>query len=48
VLFGLLFFGEHPPMRTLAGAGVIIVTTLFINWREHRNALPAADKSLSG
>jgi drug/metabolite transporter (DMT)-like permease len=33
---GFLLFGELPGPGTIAGAGVVVASTLFITWREHR------------
>jgi len=35
---GLLLFGEVPTVWTLAGAGVVVASTLLITWREHQLA----------
>ncbi len=34
--YGFLFFGEKPDVQTLAGAGVIITSGIYIVWRESR------------
>ena len=39
---GFLLFKEIPSPWTLAGAGVVVVSTLFITWREHAAARRAA------
>jgi drug/metabolite transporter (DMT)-like permease len=36
ILFGYLWFGEVPNLLTLTGAGIIIVSTLYITVRESR------------
>jgi len=38
---GFLLFGEVPGVWTLAGAGVVVASTLFITWREQRQARAA-------
>lgn len=38
---GFLLFGETPGAWTLAGAGIVVASTLFITWREHRLAQAA-------
>lgn len=38
---GLLVFGELPGVWTLAGAALVVASTLFITWREHRQAQAA-------
>ncbi|MDR6626739.1 DMT family transporter [Caulobacter segnis] len=35
---GLLFFHEVPKPATLAGAAIVVASTLFISWREHKLA----------
>jgi len=35
-LLGLAVFGEVPKERVLIGAGVVVVSGLFIVWRERR------------
>lgn len=35
---GFLLFGEIPTAWTMAGAGVVVASTLFITWREQRLA----------
>ena len=35
---GFILFHETPSARTLAGAGIVIVSTLYITWREHQLA----------
>lgn len=35
-IFGFLIFGEAPDVETLIGAGVIIVSGIYIVWRESR------------
>jgi drug/metabolite transporter (DMT)-like permease len=42
VLVGLVLFGEKPDVLTLAGAAVIVVSTLYITWREHQISLRIA------
>ncbi|MFZ5721482.1 MAG: DMT family transporter [Pseudomonadota bacterium] len=38
---GFLLFGEIPTAWTMAGAGVVVASTLFITWREQRLARSA-------
>jgi drug/metabolite transporter (DMT)-like permease len=38
VAAGYLLFHEVPSPGTLAGAGIVVASTLFITWREHRQA----------
>ena len=33
-LFGLIFFGQFPDLITIVGAAVVIVSGLYIWWRE--------------
>ncbi len=47
---GFFLFSEVPTIWTLAGAGIVVASTLFITWREQRvarsarlSAVPAAD-----
>ncbi|WP_308238016.1 DMT family transporter [Phenylobacterium sp. J426] len=35
---GFVLFHEVPTVWTLAGAGVVVASTLFITWREQRLA----------
>jgi drug/metabolite transporter (DMT)-like permease len=37
MILGWFVFGEMPEQMVLAGAGVVIVSGLFIAWREHRH-----------
>jgi len=37
-LAGFLLFQETPTVWTIAGAAVVVASTLFITWREHRTA----------
>ena len=37
-IFGYLFFGEIISLQTLVGATIIIGSTLFLSWDEHRVA----------
>ena len=54
IFVGFLLFSEVPDVRVIAGAGVIIASTLYITWREARMAKPvivaaplsAADKEI--
>src|SRR5205085_248606 len=41
VVAGFFLFHEVPSVWTLAGAGVVIVSTLFITWREQQLARSA-------
>ncbi|MGH8179140.1 MAG: DMT family transporter [Steroidobacter sp.] len=34
VIFGFVWFGEIPNALTMAGAGVVIASTIYITWRE--------------
>jgi drug/metabolite transporter (DMT)-like permease len=36
VIVGFALFQEVPSLWTVAGAGVVVASTLFITWREHR------------
>ncbi len=36
VIVGFLLFHEIPGVWTIAGAGVVVASTLFITWREHQ------------
>ncbi len=36
ILFGFLLFGDQPNIMTLAGAGVLVVSGLYIFMREHK------------
>lgn len=38
VLFGFVLFGELPSLWTVAGALVVVASTLLITWREHHVA----------
>jgi drug/metabolite transporter (DMT)-like permease len=45
IFFGWLIFAERPDLMMLAGALIIIGSTLYITWRESRATLPiSADK----
>lgn len=44
VIVGLLLFSEVPGIWTIAGAGVVVASTLFITWREHLANKAAAAK----
>jgi len=35
VMAGFVLFHELPGIWTLIGAGIVVVSTLFITWREH-------------
>ena len=37
-LFGLIFFGQFPDLITIVGAAVVIVSGLYIWWRETKSA----------
>jgi drug/metabolite transporter (DMT)-like permease len=37
-LAGFLLFQETPTVWTIAGAAIVVASTLFITWREHRTA----------
>ncbi len=39
IIIGLVFFSEVPDMRTLIGAGIIILAGVIIIWREHQLGL---------
>lgn len=47
VIVGLTLFNEIPSVWTVAGAGIVVVSTLFITWREMQasKAAAAADKA---
>jgi drug/metabolite transporter (DMT)-like permease len=45
VIVGLLLFNEVPHTATVVGAVIVVGSTLFISWREHQLAKPAAKKS---
>lgn len=36
VIVGFALFGEIPTVWTMAGAGLVVASTLFITWREHQ------------
>jgi drug/metabolite transporter (DMT)-like permease len=39
---GLLLFHEVPQRETIVGAAIVVISTLFISWREHQLAQRAA------
>lgn len=46
IVFGYAWFGDAPNALTMAGAGVVIASTLYITWREAqlgRRAAPSAE-----
>ncbi len=45
VTAGLLLFGEVPGAWTLAGAAVVVGSTLYITWREHQDARRTYDET---
>ena len=45
VIVGLTLFNEIPSVWTVAGAGIVVVSTLFITWREMQASKAAADKA---
>ncbi|MFN3512529.1 MAG: DMT family transporter [Phenylobacterium sp.] len=47
VIVGFLLFSEIPSIWTIAGAGVVVASTLFITWREHRATRAAAAARLT-
>ena len=36
VIVGVALFHEIPSIWTVVGSGVVVVSTLFITWREHQ------------
>ena len=46
VAAGLLLFHEVPRPATIIGAAIVVVSTLFISWREHQLAKRSANPSL--
>lgn len=51
VIAGFILFREVPGLLTLAGAGIVVASTLFITWREQRLArakAPAAPEVVEG
>jgi drug/metabolite transporter (DMT)-like permease len=46
VAAGLLLFHEVPRPATIIGAAIVVVSTLFISWREHQLAKRSVEPSL--
>jgi drug/metabolite transporter (DMT)-like permease len=49
IIFGYLVFGDLPDAWMMAGAAIIIISGIYLIWRErkihHNNAIPAASRS---
>ncbi|MAS87910.1 MAG: EamA family transporter [Micavibrio sp.] len=37
VIFGIIFFGEHPNISVLLGSAVVIASGILVLWREYKN-----------
>jgi drug/metabolite transporter (DMT)-like permease len=48
VIVGFVLFHEVPGVRTIAGAGLVVASTLFITWREHMAGQKAKAAALAG
>lgn len=47
VAFGFVFFHDIPSVATMAGAAIVVGSTLFITWREQRDTKRAAAAALT-